>query len=151
MSLPWPERRPSEEEALKYFNECVDTVSSASLRWRLKPRDERRLPAVLRDMFSAASEMKYQVVRVSCECLSRGTVSLTKGRIRNKQHIHFGEFAVGSVRELPRPMHATQLVSQSLTLSIHVKRAAQRNATQTCSSAQAKGFRIRFKPLSLEL
>jgi hypothetical protein len=67
MTLPWPDRRPSEEEVLRQFNECVESVSPAALRWRLKLWNEKPLPAALRDIRSATAEVKYQIMWLTRE------------------------------------------------------------------------------------
>jgi hypothetical protein len=66
MSTPRPSQRASEEEALQYFEESVKSMSPVALRWRLKPRDEKIVSAVVRDIHSATLEVKHQILRVVC-------------------------------------------------------------------------------------
>jgi hypothetical protein len=66
MAAARPERRPSEEMALRILEESVKSMTPAALRWRLKPRDEETVSAVVKDMHCAALEVKYQLLRVTC-------------------------------------------------------------------------------------
>jgi hypothetical protein len=52
--------------ALQYLEESVKSMSPAALRWRLKPRREKIVSAVVRDIHSAALEAKYQTLLVVC-------------------------------------------------------------------------------------
>ena len=67
MTQTKPERRPTEEEALRFFEESVELQSSLSRRWRLKSREEKLIPAAIRDVHAAALEVKYQFRRITCE------------------------------------------------------------------------------------
>jgi hypothetical protein len=90
MTNPKPEQRPSEEMALQYFEESVKSMSPAALRWRLKPRDEKIVFAVVRDIHSAALEVKHQIMRVTCALLFHTSMSVSS-RLTGLISIHYSQ------------------------------------------------------------
>jgi hypothetical protein len=50
MSKATPGRRPSEEEALKRFEESIQKLGTVAKLWRLKPKGENIVLGVLRDI-----------------------------------------------------------------------------------------------------
>ena len=67
MTNAHPTTRPTAAMALSYFEMLVASQGKASMRWRLQPRYENAIPAMIGNVNSAFSELRHRLKRVICE------------------------------------------------------------------------------------